>query len=134
MNILRYLIQPHPYPAAYTSPMVMTMGVILLLLFVASIAIRFWRRGLANAVTRSLSRSWAGACFWFAAVGVVLLVARTEEVLFLSMPLLWVVWFGSFVAFVILQIRLFLARHYQVLPRQRVEDPREKYLPKQKKK
>ncbi|TSC79406.1 MAG: hypothetical protein G01um101425_686 [Candidatus Peregrinibacteria bacterium Gr01-1014_25] len=132
MDLLRYLVQPHPYPATYTSPMVMALGSVLLLLFLVSVAIRFWRARLTNPVTRTLSRTWGSVCFWFAAAGLVLLVSRTEEVLFLSMPLLWVVWFGALIAFVILQIRFFLARHYQVLPRQHIQDPREKYLPKQK--
>lgn len=130
--LLFWIFDPHPLPASYSSPNVLGLGVVMAALLLASFALRLWRSRQQNAVLRKLSRSWSPACFWFGIVGALLIIARTEDVLLLSMRLFWLLWAAAFIAYAFLQVRLFRARHYTVLPTARVDDPRSKYLPKRK--
>lgn len=131
-SLLFWIFDPHPLPASYTSPNVMGLAVVLAALLVAALGLRIWRSRQQNQVLRKLSRSWAPACFWFAIVGIVLLISRTEDVLFLSMRLFWIVWAAALLGYIAVQVRVFRARHYSVLPSERIVDPRSKYLPKRK--
>ncbi len=110
------------------------MGLLLLCvaLVAASFGIRYWRKSLQNPITRKLSRSWASVSFWMGIVGAVLVVARVEEIQFVAMRFMWVVWAAAALFYVYMQWRLFTAKHYEVLPRSRMDDPREKYLPGKK--
>ncbi|PIR48737.1 hypothetical protein COU80_03505 [Candidatus Peregrinibacteria bacterium CG10_big_fil_rev_8_21_14_0_10_55_24] len=98
-----------------------------------SIAVRFWRRRSSNPSFKRLSRSWASAAFWFGLVGFVFIVARVEQISFLAMRFLWVLWGISFAVYLWFQVRLFRLRYYATLPSQVTEDPRTKYLPSKKK-
>ena len=132
-DTLLYIFHPNPGNAAYISP---TMGVLLLLslaFIVASFALRMWRSKLRNAVTKKLSRLWSGAALWFGIIGVILVVSRVEGIQYIAMRFWWGVWIVALVAFALLQMRLFKARHYEVVPMAKVMDPREKYLPGKKK-
>lgn len=130
---LRYWFYPNPGNAAYQTPSMVYLLILCGALIIASILIRFWRSRLTNPVTKKLSRSWGPAAFWFGIVGLVLIVCRVEQIQFLAMRFTWVLWFAVFAVYVIIQIRLFRMRHYEVLPKVRYEDPLEKYLPKKKK-
>jgi hypothetical protein len=57
-----------------------------------------------------------------------------ESVGFLSIRFLWVFWIAVLALYLLVQVRVFRARHYEVLPSQRTDDPRSRYLPKRKKK
>src|SRR3989344_4807980 len=130
MNFLTDLFHPHPPAVDYSNPRVVVLLLVMLLLLVASSGIRFWHKRLANPVTKKLARSWSSTLLWFGIVGVVLVVSRAEDVLFLSMRFLWVLWLAALLLYAAFQAKQFRTRHYEVLPKQRVEDPREKYLPK----
>jgi len=60
--------------------------------------------------------------------------ARVEQIQFLAMRFLWVLWGALLLAYVVFQILRFRARNYVVLPSVRTDDPRDKYLPGRKKK
>tara|TARA_Y100000310_G_C19951035_1_gene476848 strand:+ start:120 stop:314 length:195 start_codon:yes stop_codon:yes gene_type:complete len=63
-----------------------------------------------------------------------MVVCRVEGISYLSMRMWWFVWLLAIAFFVFLQVKMFRARHYEVLPNeQHIEDPKEKYLPKKKK-
>ena len=102
-------------------------------LILLSIAIRFWRQHVENSVTRRLSRSWASATLWFGIVGLMLTVARVEQISYVSMRFWWGVWLLSLLLMIVVQLKRWRAMHYQVLPKMTVDDPREKYLPRRKK-
>lgn len=132
-NFFLYIFHPNPGGAAYVSP---TMGTLLLLslgLVVASFFIRMWRSKLRNAVTKKLSRLWSDAALWFGIIGVILVVSRVEGIQYFAMRFWWGVWVVALLAVVVLQLRLFRTRHYEVLPTAKIVDPREKYLPGKKK-
>ncbi len=109
------------------------MLVVCLGLMVGSFFLGLWRTK-QQPITKKLSRTWASAAFWIGLVGAFLIVSRVEGIQFFSMRFLWVLWALAIAVYVILQIRIFRSRHYEVLPTERVEDPRGKYLPGKKKK
>lgn len=88
---------------------------------------------MQNSVTRKLSASWSSVAFWMGIVGLVLVVARVERIQIVAMPFLWVVWGAILLLYVVIQWRIFVMKHYQVLPRSAEVDPNDRYLPKKKK-
>ena len=61
-----------------------------------------------------------------------LLVARAEDIQFLSMRVFWALWVLGVLGFASFQIWRFRVKHYTIVPKTYVEDPRDKYLPKPK--
>jgi len=101
---------------------------------VGSFALKRWRKNKKNAVTKKLSRSWPSAAFWFGLIGLFLVVSRVEGISYVSMRVWWLVWFVTMGIYVGIQIKMYSMRNYEVLPKeQSADDPREKYLPKKKK-
>lgn len=131
-DVLVYLFWPNPGNATYENPKALALLVVCGLLVAASIAVRVWRRRIAGALLRKFSRSWARASLWFGVSGLVLTVARVEQIQYLSMRFLWVLWLLAGLLTVVLQVRLFRARYYRILPTAHIEDPRDRYLPKRK--
>lgn len=132
MNFLSYIFWPRPPATGYDNPKIQVALAVCALLIVASFALRYWRKSVQNAQTKKLSRSWPSAALSFGLVGLVLVVARAEDISYISMRFWWVLWAIFAVLYVVLQVRLFRARHYQTLPSKKVEDPRKKYLPKRR--
>lgn len=133
MPFLTYLFWPNPGMTGYGNPKVLALLAISAGFFLASYLLRRWRSAVQNSVTKRLSRSWAPAAFWFGLAALSMTVARAEGVSFVSMRFWWVVWLLALALFLVVQVRLWRARHYEVLPGQQVEDPRAKYLPRKKK-
>lgn len=133
MSFLSYLFDPYPAALPYGSPQTMPFLVLSLGLVLASFALSRWRKRTPNVVTKKLSSAWPTAAAVFGVVGFVLVVARAEDIQYVSMRFLWVLWFVLGGLFAYLQYRLFKARHYEVVKQEHVADPREKYLPKRKK-
>jgi hypothetical protein len=67
---------------------------------------------------------------WLGGVGILLVISRAEDIQFLSIRAFWVLWVAWGVLFVIFQAWKFRLKHYTILPKEYVEDPRDKYLPK----
>lgn len=131
--LLRYWFYPNPGQAAYGDTWVLVFLAICGGLIVLSIVLRAWRRNMGNPILRKLSKSWPMTSLWLGIAGAVLLVCRIEQIQFLAMRFLWLVWLVAALLYVVIQARLYRLRFYEVLPAARMEDPREKYLPKQKK-
>lgn len=134
MSFLSDLFWPLPPSLSYSSHKVQALLWMCAVLVLLSFLVRSWRHRTQNPMTKRLSRSWSAALLGFGITGFVLVIARTEGIQFLAMRFLWVVWGLAALAYVLIQIRLFTARHYQVLPREVVMDPREKYLPGKRRK
>lgn len=134
MQFLTYLFWPNPGIVPYDSSKVLIALALSALLMVASVVIGAVRRKSHNAVFKKLSSSWAPASFWFGFCGAILTVSRAEGIQFLSMRFLWVLWAVFLLLYIFFMWRHFRARHYTVMPRQVVNDPRDAYLPKRKKK
>jgi hypothetical protein len=132
--MLSYLFWPNPPAVPYENPKVIALLGLTVLFFVLSLVLRCWRRGVHNAVTRTLSRSWASACIGFGAASAVLTVARVEQISYVSMRFWWVIWGVALTLYVLLHLRRWRTMHYEVLPREESDDPREKYLPRRKRK
>lgn len=131
--LVSYLFWPNPEAASYDNPKVMALLGLCAALIVLSVVIRRWRLSVENPVTRRLSRGWASAAIWFGVVGIVLAVARVEQISYISMRFWWAVWLFALVLMLFVQGRRWRTLHYQVLPKEKMNDPREKYLPKRKK-
>ena len=133
MQFLRYWFHANPGFAEYNElDMLAAMGLCGLLLL-AALLISLWRRRTSNSLSRKLSSSWATAAFWFAIVGLLFVVARVEDIQYFAMRFMWVLWTALLLLFVFVQFRKWRMRHYEVLPTQAVHDPRDPYLPRQKK-
>ncbi len=132
-HYLLYFFYPNPGSATYSSTSMMMLLALSFVLIAVSFGIKYWRASLENPITRKLSRSWSMTSFWFGIVGLVLVVARVEQIQFLAMRFVWVLWALALIAYTLFQFRLFRARHYEVLPSVRFNDPRDRYIPQRKK-
>lgn len=132
MDILVYLFWPNPGNAFYSSPKVIALLIFCTILVVGSFVIRWWRHHEPDTRRRMLSRSWPAACLWFGLSGLILVVARIEQIQFVAMRLWWVIWGIAAVLYLWFQIKNWHLRYYEVLPVDRSEDPRKKYLPRPK--
>ncbi len=133
ISLLSYVFYPNPGNASYSSPSQVVLLAVSVFLVAASFGIRAWRTRQQNPITKKLSKSWASAALWFGLLGAVLVVSRVEGIQFLAMRFTWVLWFTGILAYAYLQLRLYRAKHYEVLPSVQVQDPRDRYLPTKKK-
>lgn len=131
--ILTYLFWPNPGGVSYTNPKAMGLMVICSILVAVSFGLRLWRARMKNTVTKKLSASWPGAALWFGLTGLLLVISRVEGIQFLAMRFLWFVWGLTALLYIGFQIWKFRARHYEVLPIERSDDPLQKYLPTKRK-
>lgn len=129
---LSYFFWPNPGNANYDNPKVIALLVFCALLVIASFVISRWRDGLHNQSLKKVSRSWSSASLWFGLTGLLFTVSRAEQIQFLSMRALWLIWAAAAVLFIALQIRAVQTRTYEVIRATKKEDPRSKYLPKRK--
>lgn len=134
LSLLRSLFYPLPVRADYFGSTLLPLLIACVGLIVASFAIRFWRSRMKSSLLRKLSSSWSTTCVWFGLTGLVLIVARAEGIQYVAMRFWWVVWGLAGLAFILLQLKIFRARHYQVIPTVKAEDPRDPYLPRAKRK
>ncbi|MDA1208618.1 MAG: hypothetical protein O2904_01130 [bacterium] len=132
MNIFTYIFWPRPPALGYEDIKVQTFLFICLFFIVTSFALKHWRKKQPNPITRKLSKSWSSASMWFGIIGLVLTVARAEDISYVSMRFWWLVLGFVAAVYIFLQYKLFRSRHYEKLPSETKQDPREKYLPKKK--
>ena len=93
-----------------------------------------WRKKMSNAPTKKLTRSWPSASLWFGLIGLFLVVCRVEGISFVSMRVWWLIWLAILIAYSFIQWKMFKARHYEIVPKQKKDvTARDKYLPKKKK-
>ena len=132
-TLFSYLFYPNPGQLTYSDPAALWTLILCGGLIVVSFGLRFWRKSLQNAMTKKLSRTWPAALLWLGIVGILLMVARVEQIQFFAMRFLWLLWAVAAALYLFIQLRLFRARHYQVMPRVTLNDPRAQYLPGRKK-
>ena len=132
MDILVYLFWPNPGNALYTNPKTVLLLVFCVLLITVSFIIRWWHRSEQNSRRRLLSRSWPAASLWFGLSGLILVVARVEQIQFVAMRLWWVIWGVAAVLYVWFQVKNWHLRYYEVLPQQKQRNSMERYLPRRK--
>ena len=125
----QYWFYPNPGNASYTSPKALVLLVVCAGLIVASFVLKKWRTKQHNPVTRKLSKSWPSACSWFGVLGIIMIVSRVELISYLSTRFLWVIWFVCLFLYIFFQWKSFKARHYEVVKKEKIYDPRDKYLP-----
>lgn len=133
LNIFRYLFWPNPGFASYSDPDIIAGFVVCAGLLILSFGLALWRRKQGSSITRKLSSGWSSAAFWFGLAGIVMLVSRVEDIQFVAMRFLWVMWTVLLLLYVFVQVRRWRQRHYEVLPTVTTHDPRDPYLPKSKK-
>lgn len=131
-SILSYIFYPNPANADYTSPKALALLIVCVLAIVASFVLPRLRNSW-NPQLKKLSKSWAAACGWFGWTGLVLVISRVEEIQYVSMRFLWVIWGVFLVGYLFLQVRLYRARYYEIIPSRPIQDDRAQYMPKRKK-
>lgn len=127
--MLIYWFYPNPGAVGYANTTVLALLIFCSALFLSSFVVALWRRRRENPVTKRLTRAWAPTFRWLGGLGIVLAIARAEGVQFLSMRVLWVLWALGLLVFVLFQAWKFRLRHYTIVPKDAIPDPREKYLP-----
>ncbi|MFH0770685.1 MAG: hypothetical protein V1926_04905 [Candidatus Peregrinibacteria bacterium] len=130
---LSYLFWPNPGHTVYQNPKVLLLLCAGALLIVLSFIFRVWRNHSSDVVACKLSRSWSVSCFWFGIVALILTVSRVEQIQFLAMRFLWVLWGLSLLLYAVIQFISFRRRYYHELPKVVYENELEKYLPKRRK-
>ena len=120
---------PHPVAWYYQDPKVKALIAVGVALIVLSFIIRLWRARTKNPQVKTLTKSWAAMLLWFGIVALFLVVCRAEEIQFLAMRALWVVWLLLLMLYSSFQLLAFRRKYYAVLGRATVHDEREKYLP-----
>ncbi len=130
----RWLFSPLPVRPEYLDTQILALLILCVGLIVAAVILRFWRKNLPGASFKKLSRSWPTAATWFGIIGLILIVARVEGIQYVAMRFWWVVWGLAALAYIFVQLRLFRAKHYEIIPTAQAEDPRDAYLPKAKRK
>lgn len=131
-DFFSYWFYPRPGATSYENPKVLLLLAFCALLFLGSFAVSLFRKRRENSVTKRLMKSWPAAMRWFGGIGILLVIARAEDIQFLSIRALWVLWVLLVVVFFVIQAWRFRLKHYTILPKEYVEDPRDKYLPKKK--
>lgn len=101
-------------------------------LVVTFVFLKRWRSRLEDPMKKKLSRSWPSASLWFGIIAAFLTISRAEGISYLSIRFFWIVWIIVLALFLFVQWKQFRARYYRRLPTEKVQDPREKYLPKKK--
>lgn len=132
MDFLRYLFWPNPGSANYGDPSIIALLLLTVGMIVSSFVLSYWRKRQTNPITRKLSVSWSRAAFWFGLFGLVMVVSRVEDIQFIAMRFLWIVWAAFLMLYVVFQYKKWRMKHYEVLPSVSVVDPRDRYLPKKK--
>ncbi len=129
-----YLFWPNPANAMYDSPKAIVLTSVCALMILGSFALKRWRKKMSNAPTKKLTRSWPSASLWFGLIGLFLVVCRVEGISFVSMRVWWLIWLAILIAYSFIQWKMFKARHYEIVPKQKKDaSARDKYLPKKKK-
>ncbi len=132
MPLFSYLFWPNPANAYYTDPNMVLMLGLGLALVVASFILRAWRGGLADHRLKKLSASWQSAAMWFGGTLIFLVICRVETIQFLAMRALVFLWAIALVAYILWQLKRFKSQYFQIVPRDRIDDARDKYLPKKR--
>lgn len=131
--MLSYWFYPNPGATSYENPKVIALLLLGVVLFLSSFLVRAIVRRSQNPVLVRLARSWPSALRWFGGTAVVLTVVRVETIQFLSMRALWIVWGGALLLYFVVQWRIFRFHYYTTQRRAPLQDPRDPYLPRSKK-
>lgn len=132
-SFLTYLFWPNPGNADYTSPKALLLILLCVALVVASFVWPRVRGRSSNVQLKKISGSWGTAAGWFGWTGLVLVIARVEEIQFIAMRFLWLLWGVALLVYLFVQYRIYTMRYYEVLPTAPTADARARYLPKKKK-
>jgi steroid 5-alpha reductase family enzyme len=132
-DFLTFLFWPNPGNADYTSPKALLLLVLCIAAVVTSFVLPRLRARWQDPQLKKVSGSWAAACGWFGWSGLLLVIARVEEIQYLGMRFLWVIWGAALAAYLALQVRVYRNRYYEVIPNRPTQDARAQYLPKRKK-
>src|SRR5688500_2011783 len=100
-----YLFWPNPGNAYYSSPKAVALLIVCALMVAGGVVLSRWRKKQGDQVMRKLSKTWPSAAIWFGLIGLVLVVARVEQIQYIAMRILWVVWGVAIVLYVLWQIK-----------------------------
>jgi len=132
MDVLSYLFWPNPEGVSYSDLHPRIALIFCGMLLLSSLVLRVMRARSHFGSFRRLAHSWARAALWFGSVGLLLVVARAEDIQYIAMRFWWIVFGGSFALYVFVQCRCARLLWYEVIPFVPSQDLREKYLPRRK--
>jgi len=132
-DFLTYIFWPNPGNAAYTSPKALALIILCVAFVVLSFVLPRLRARWQNPQLKKISGSWAAACGWFGWSGLVLVIARVEEIQYVGMRFLWVLWIAALLTYLFVQYKIYRAKYYEILPSRPTVDARAEYMPRRKK-
>lgn len=132
MNLLSYLFWPNPGGVMYSDPHPLIALLVCGLFLLSSLMVRRMHARSHSGPFRRLTQGWARAFWWFGVLGLLLVVARAEEIQYVAMRFWWIVLGVSVVAYGAWQCRRARTLWYEVIPSAALPDSREKYLPHRK--
>lgn len=132
MDALSYLFWPNPGGAAYDDPNPRMALAICGALLLLSLALRIMRARSHSGSVRRFAQSFDRVALWFGVTGLLLVVARVEEIQYVAMRFWWIVWGGSFILCSVVRLRRLRLLGYEVILSASPPDSREKYLPRRK--
>jgi len=127
-----YIFWPNPAGWHYGDTKVQLVLGACVALILFTFVLRYWRSRIKNPMTRTLSSGWPTAAFSFGVVALVLAVSRVEQIQFVSMRFLWILWALVLGLYLLAQVIMFRRRHYVIIEKQYEVSVVEKYLPKRK--
>ncbi len=133
MLSLTYWFYPNPANAEYANPKAIALLAVCIALVLASFVLPYLRNRWQNPQLKKVSKTWATAAGWLGWIGLVLVICRVEEIQYLSMRFLWVLWGIAAALYLVLQVRVYRSRYYEVIPNRPTQDARAAYLPTRKK-
>lgn len=120
-----------PGSVSYGHPMAAAILCASLLAFAVGAVVRR-RQHSATGYARQGLKAWGTLLFVFGVIGVMLGVSRAENIVFLAMPFLQILWALLLAVSSVIHLSLLRKRSYTILPSARVVDPRDEYLPKKR--
>src|SRR3989338_8152624 len=115
MSFLSYIFWPNPGNADYTSPKVLLVFFLCIVLLLCALVVpRF--PVPASSQLRRFRSSLVRSCGLFGGIGLFLIVARVEEIQYIAMRFWWFLWGISFFVYVFFLWRVYQRSSYAVLP------------------
>jgi hypothetical protein len=132
-DFLSYFFYPNPYAPQYSDPKVLFIALTCVALIIAGLVTKSLFSKSADKQFKKLSASWPRAMLWFGVIGLIMLIARTESVSYVSMRLWWVFWLLFGLLYIVFQVKQYGTKYYKVISTGKSTGKPVRYLPKKKK-
>ncbi|MBU2524150.1 hypothetical protein KKG71_03075 [Patescibacteria group bacterium] len=127
-NLLKYLLKTPDSDFKYLW-VLLTLFVITI---IASFIIKYYLKKKKDKILKRLIKVYPARIIGFAIAGLILLFARSQEIMMLSTRILLLFDLGFLIYFIAYPIYLYQTKYINLVEKKDSQDARKKYLPKQK--